>query len=225
MPQPKASTLVAPDQAVELTDAARSWASRAGDKLDGALSDFDIDVTGARALDVGASTGGFTDVLLTRGAASVTALDVGYGQMVWRLRSDDRVEVIDRTNFRTTDIGALDAPFNVVTIDVSFISVRLLAAQLAAAGVAGTHYVVLVKPQFEAGRDQVGRGGVVSDPAIHLGVVEGVADALTAVGIGILAAAPSVLPGAEGNREFFLHGAHGAPDTMSAASLQELVTR
>jgi 23S rRNA (cytidine1920-2'-O)/16S rRNA (cytidine1409-2'-O)-methyltransferase len=216
MPASKASTLVDGSAAVAITDGAREWASRAGHKLDGALDVFEVEVAGGRALDVGASTGGFTDVLLSRGAASVTALDVGYGQLVWRLRTDERVTVVDRMNVREADPVALGAPFDLVTVDVSFISVGLIAPQLAAMGSPGTEYVILVKPQFEAGRDRVGPGGVVEDDAVRADAVLSAAGALRTEGIPVLDATGSPLPGATGNREVFLHGRlaseHGIDD-------------
>lgn len=208
-PAARPATLVAPEDPITLDDATR-WASRAGDKLDAALTQFDIVVSDRRALDVGASTGGFTDVLLARGAASVAAVDVGYGQMVWRLRTDPRVEVHDRTNFRTADLAALGAPFDIVVVDVSFISVTRLAANLAAAGAAATDYVVLIKPQFEAGRGAVGSGGIVRDPEVHAGAVRAVAGALATAGLGPQRLLESPVRGAKGNLEFLLHAVHGA---------------
>ena len=219
-PTPSAATMIGPDVPVRL-ESGPSWASRAGEKLARALDVFGIDVSEATALDVGASTGGFTDVLLSKGAASVVAVDVGYGQMVWRLATDDRVRVIDRTNFRVVDPAEIGGPFDVVTVDVSFISVGLLAANLATSGRAGTNYVVLVKPQFEVGRTSVGKGGIVRDPAAHLSALQQVAAALDAVGIGPQAAAPSPIEGTHGNREFLLHGIHGAERTLDDSRLPE----
>lgn len=206
MPAFKASTLVDGSAALALTDGGPQWASRAGHKLDGALDVLDVPIAGRRCLDVGASTGGFTDVLLARGAASVTALDVGYGQLVWRLRTDERVTVVDRTNIRTADSEALGAPFDVVTTDVSFISISLIAADLARMGAAGSDFVIMVKPQFEAGREKVGPGGVVTDDAVRADAVTGAAAALRRAGVAVLGAVASSLAGATGNREVFLHG-------------------
>lgn len=172
---------------------------------------------------MGASTGGFTDVLLTRGASSVVAVDVGYGQLIWRLATDPRVRVVDRTNMRTADPDALGAPFDVVVVDVSFISVRLLADQLARCGRPGTEYVVLVKPQFEVGRDQVGKGGIVRDPAAHLGAIRSVVDALAAAGIGPIAAVPSSIEGTHGNREFLVHGRLGEARRLDDEDLEAVV--
>jgi 23S rRNA (cytidine1920-2'-O)/16S rRNA (cytidine1409-2'-O)-methyltransferase len=209
-PTPKAATLVSQDEAIAV-GSSPGWASRAGDKLAAALDHFPLEVEARHALDVGASTGGFTDVLLARGAATVVAIDVGYGQLISRLATDPRVTVVDRTNFRTVDPVTLGAPFDVVTMDVSFISAASLAPRLAECGASGTDYVVLVKPQFEVGRDRVGRGGIVRDPAAHRDAIVVVVDALTAAGISPIAALPSPVLGGKGNREFLLHGRIGAP--------------
>jgi 23S rRNA (cytidine1920-2'-O)/16S rRNA (cytidine1409-2'-O)-methyltransferase len=211
VPEPRAATLVDPATPVNLVSPARTWASRGGDKLAAALDAFGIDPTGKRALDVGASTGGFTDVLLTRGAAEVTSVDVGYGQLAWRLRRDPRIRVVDRTNFRHVDVTTLGAPFDLVVADVSFISLTLLAAQLRTAGSGGADYVLLVKPQFEVGKDQVGRGGIVTDPSLHRSAITAVADSLAAAGLGAVGVLRSPIRGAKGNREFLLHARPGAP--------------
>ena len=219
---PKPATLVAPGDRVSLTDADADWAGRGALKLLGALAAFGVDPAGLRCLDVGASTGGFTDVLLRRGADAVTAVDVGYGQLVWRLQRDPRVTVVDRTNFRTLDVASLDPPFDLIVVDVSFISVTLLADNLAAAGRPGSDYVVLVKPQFEAGRRAVGKGGIVTDPNERAGALLRVSAALDAWGAGTVAAVPSAVPGSGGNRELFLHarfGARGAIDAEAAAAV------
>jgi 23S rRNA (cytidine1920-2'-O)/16S rRNA (cytidine1409-2'-O)-methyltransferase len=218
-PTPKAATLVSRDEAIDVGSGA-SWASRAGDKLDAALDHFVIEIAGRRALDVGASTGGFTDVLLARGAAAVVAVDVGYGQLITRLAGDPRVTVVDRTNFRTVDPATLGAPFEVVTMDVSFIAAATLAARLAECGEGGTDYVVLVKPQFEVGRERVGRGGIVRDPAAHRAAVTAVIAALGAAGISPVAALPSPVLGGKGNREFLVHGRIGAAGAPAAALVE-----
>jgi len=212
MPASKPATLVGPHDQIALVGDDEPWASRAGNKLAAALDRFGVDAEDRRCLDVGASTGGFTDVLLRRGAASVTALDVGYGQLLTRLVRDPRVRVVDRTNFRTVDPATLGPPFDLVTVDVSFISVCLLTGNLAAVGRPGAAYVVLVKPQFEAGKDAVGRGGLVRNPTEWAGAVERVAACLHSAGIGFGGAAPSELPGSGGNREFFVLAHRGAPE-------------
>ncbi len=214
--EPRAASLVAPSTAITLAEPERAWASRGGGKLAAGLDAFGIDLAGRRCLDVGASTGGFTDVLLAGGAAAVTALDVGYGQLVWRLRQDPRVEVVDRTNFRHADLASLGAPFDVVVVDVSFISVGLLAGQLAGAGHPDTDYVVLVKPQFEVGKGQVGKGGIVTDPALHRATIESVAAGLDGAGLGARDVIASPIRGAKGNVEFLLHLRPGPSAPLSA---------
>ncbi len=223
IPEPRAATLVDEQAVLTVIEDGPHWASRGGLKLAGALEAFGVAVVGRRCLDVGASTGGFTDVLLAAGAASVAAVDVGYGQMDWRLRSDIRVAVFDRVNFRLADPAALGAPFELIVADVSFISLRLLAPNLAACGRAGTDYVVLVKPQFEVGRGQVRRGGLVIDPALHRAALQGVAEAFAAAGLGVRRAAISPITGATGNREFFFHAVCGDPLSLGEQSLDEVV--
>ena len=192
-------TLIEPDH---------PYVGRGGVKLAHALDVFALDVRDRLALDVGASTGGFTDVLLRRGARRVVALDVGHGQIDWRLRTDPRVVVLERVNARLLTPEQLpeDArTFGIVTMDLSFISVRqVLPAILPLLGDGGD-LVVLVKPQFEAGRDEVGKGGLVRDPAVHARVVEDVSAAADALGLTRIAMTESPITGTEGNREFFLH--------------------
>jgi 23S rRNA (cytidine1920-2'-O)/16S rRNA (cytidine1409-2'-O)-methyltransferase len=179
------------------------FVSRGGEKLEHALSVLGVDVSGLDCLDVGASTGGFTDVLLQRGAARVIALDVGYGQLDPRLRADGRVTVLERTNARYLD----DLPFppELVTCDVSFISVRTVLPPVLGLAAPGWQALVLVKPQFEAGKADVPRGGVVRDPQVHRRVLREVAEAALGWGAEVRAVVDSGLPGPKGNREFFLH--------------------
>jgi len=180
----------------------RRFVSRGGEKLDVALDDLMIDVAGLRALDAGASTGGFTDCLLQRGAREVIAADVAYGQLAWTVRNDPRVRVLERTNVRSLrpeDIGSLD----VVVADLSFIGLCGIAGVLT--GLAASRLILLVKPQFELPRAQVPRGGVVADPAGWLEAMSAVARAYRASGYALCGAAPSTLVGPKGNREFFLH--------------------
>jgi 23S rRNA (cytidine1920-2'-O)/16S rRNA (cytidine1409-2'-O)-methyltransferase len=199
----KAATVVDRDTPVIVRETGeREWASRGAHKLIGALDAFALDVGGARCLDAGASTGGFTDVLLDRGAAEVVAVDVGYGQLVWRLRSDERVHVHDRTNVRALtpdDIGGTAA---VTVADLSFISLRTVLPALAACtdGV----LVPMVKPQFEVGRERLGSGGVVRDPELRRSALVDVAAAARALGLVLRGAVASPLPGPSGNVEFFL---------------------
>lgn len=222
IPAPKPATMVDDAASLRVRGDGPDWASRAGSKLDGAIDVFGVEIAGRAALDVGASTGGFTDVLLRRGAASVAAVDVGYGQLLWRLRTDPRVRVWDRTNFRTAEPAALGAPFDVVVVDVSFISVALLAAPLAASGRPGTDYLVLVKPQFEAGRDNVGSGGIVRDPLVRATAVRTVADALGAAGITARGVCRSAILGSKGNVEFFLHLRPGRAPGLADAAIEEV---
>jgi 23S rRNA (cytidine1920-2'-O)/16S rRNA (cytidine1409-2'-O)-methyltransferase len=201
----KAGTAVAADARVELTTADHPYVSRGGVKLAGALDAFGIDPAGRRSLDIGASTGGFTDVLLQRGASSVVALDVGHGQLDWRLRTDPRVLVREGVNAR--GISRADLPYapELVTIDVAFISLRHILPPLPALLAPGADVVALVKPQFEAGRDEVGKHGIVSDPRVHEAVVAGITTAAALAGFERIAMAPAAITGATGNQEFFLH--------------------
>ncbi len=182
----------------------RRFVSRGGEKLEYALEAFGIEVRGRDALDVGASTGGFTDALLQRGAARVTAVDVGYGQLAWRLRNDPRVAVMERTNFRHLSDGAFPGGFDLVVVDASFISVRTIVARALGYLRPGGEIVALVKPQFEAGRERLGRGGVVRDPQVHRAVLREVRDAMKALGLSAVALVASPLRGPAGNREFLV---------------------
>jgi 23S rRNA (cytidine1920-2'-O)/16S rRNA (cytidine1409-2'-O)-methyltransferase len=205
-PAMKSARMVDAGEPVIVTRPANRFVSRGGEKLDAALSAFAIDVTGSRVLDAGASTGGFTDCVLQRGAASVTAVDVGHGQLHERLRADKRVMSHERCNVRTVDLGSLGAPFDLVVGDLSFISLRLVLAQLVAACLPVGDLVLLVKPQFEAGRSEVSKGrGIVTDSAVHNRVRHEIGDALVAVGAPALGWIDSPLLGADGNREFLVH--------------------
>ncbi|GAA5059952.1 TlyA family rRNA (cytidine-2'-O)-methyltransferase [Nocardia callitridis] len=184
-----------------------SWASRGAHKLLGALAAFEPDgltVEGKRCLDAGASTGGFTDVLLSKRARSVLAVDVGYGQLVWRLRSDDRVTVFDRTNVRNLTEESLGGTVELVVGDLSFISLALVLPALAACASAGADLVPMVKPQFEVGKQRVGSGGVVRDPELRAETVREVAAAAARLGLRTLGVVASPLPGPSGNVEYFL---------------------
>jgi 23S rRNA (cytidine1920-2'-O)/16S rRNA (cytidine1409-2'-O)-methyltransferase len=210
----KPARLVAAGEPVEFLGPPPRFVSRGGEKLDAALERFRIDVSGRAALDAGASTGGFTDCLLQRGAVSVVAVDVGRGQLHERLRADDRVRVLERTNVRHLTAADIDgAPFSVVTADLSFISLATVApalvGQLAAPG---ADVVVLVKPQFEAGRQAVARGkGVVRDPEVWAAVLERTRSALWGEGAAMIDAMVSPLLGADGNVEFLAHVRAHAP--------------
>jgi 23S rRNA (cytidine1920-2'-O)/16S rRNA (cytidine1409-2'-O)-methyltransferase len=201
----KAGTAVKRDAAVELETPDHPYVGRGGIKLAHALETFGIAVAGRRALDVGASTGGFTDVLLQRGVRDVIALDVGHGQLDWRLRTDPRVIVREGVNARALTPADVPHPVDLVTIDVAFISLRHIFPAILPVLTPGAEIVALVKPQFEAGRDQVGTGGVVTDPAVHEAVLARVTAEAEAQGLRRIAMTPSPITGATGNREFFLH--------------------
>ncbi|MEX2421779.1 MAG: TlyA family RNA methyltransferase [Actinomycetota bacterium] len=204
-PAGKPSTLVDMSDAVELVGPARRFVSRGGDKLEAALERFSIDVTGCRALDAGASTGGFTDCLLHRGAANVVAVDVGYGQLAWSLRIDDRVTVLERTNVR--DLRPDDLPFEpeVLVADLSFISLRPVVPVLAELATVDADLVLLVKPQFEAERRDVEPGGVVRDAEIWARVIGDAAAACIGSGLAPIEVMASPIRGPAGNVEFLLH--------------------
>ncbi|MFF0458402.1 TlyA family RNA methyltransferase [Nocardia africana] len=183
------------------------WASRGAHKVLGALEAFEplgVSVAGKRCLDAGASTGGFTDVLLARGAREVVAVDVGYGQLVWRLRNDERVRVFDRTNVRALTPEAIDGPVELVVADLSFISLALVLPALAACCTPGADLLPMVKPQFEVGKQRVGSGGVVRDPALRAEAVTEVAAAAAELGLRTRGVVASPLPGPSGNVEYFL---------------------
>lgn len=186
-------------------DAGPEYVSRGAHKLVGALDAFGVDPAGRRCLDAGASTGGFTDVLLRRGAAHVVAVDVGYGQLAWSLRSDDRVTVLDRTNVRTLEPQAVAPAPGLVVADLSFISLTLVLGSLAACCAPDADLLLMVKPQFEVGRERLGAGGVVRDPALRAEAVVTVAEAARTAGLDVHGVAASPLPGPSGNVEYFLH--------------------
>lgn len=198
------------------------FVSRGGVKLAGALAAFAVAVDGRVALDAGASTGGFTDCLLQHGAARVHAVDVGRGQLAWSIRQDPRVVVYERTNVRTIDAALLGEPVDVVVADLSFISLCTVAPALLACATDAAEFVLLVKPQFEAGRARVGRGGIVRDRAVHTAVLREVTDGLAAVGLFVTGVVASPITGADGNREFLVRadrvGPVLDPATLAAAA-------
>jgi 23S rRNA (cytidine1920-2'-O)/16S rRNA (cytidine1409-2'-O)-methyltransferase len=219
-PADKPARGVAGDEHIELSDGDDpGYASRGAYKLAGALQTFATDprslrVAGKRCLDAGASTGGFTDVLLREGAREVVAVDVGYGQLIWRLQNDDRVTVVDRTNVRQLSPGDIGGPVELVVADLSFISLRLVLPALVGCVEPDGDLLVLVKPQFEVGRELVGRGGVVRDPLARAKAIRGVADAAAAIGFGVRGLVQSSLPGPAGNLEYVLWlSASGVPLT------------
>ncbi|MHB8152074.1 MAG: TlyA family RNA methyltransferase [Bacillati bacterium] len=202
-PAHKAGQSVRPGTRVEV-ERPRRFVSRGGEKLEAALAAFALDVRGVAALDIGASTGGFTDCLLARGAAEVTALDVGYGQLDWRLRNDPRVQVIERTNVRLLPDDAFPQGFDLIVVDASFISLRTVLERAVTYLRCDGCIVALVKPQFEVGRARLGRGGVVRDPSLHRRVLMELRDAMPALGLRAVGLVASPLLGPAGNREFFL---------------------
>ena len=181
-----------------------SWVSRGARKLLGALEAFPVTVSGRRALDAGASTGGFTEVLLSRGAAEVVAVDVGYGELAWSLRTDQRVRVHERTNVRTLTPEAIEGPVDLAVADLSFISLRLVLPALVACALPDADLLPMVKPQFEVGRERLGAGGVVRDLGHRADAVVEVARSAAALGWGTAGVVASPLPGPAGNVEFFL---------------------
>jgi 23S rRNA (cytidine1920-2'-O)/16S rRNA (cytidine1409-2'-O)-methyltransferase len=208
-PATKSTTLVGTDEAVVLAAPARPFVSRGGEKLAAALDAFAIDPTGRDCLDAGASTGGFTDCLLQRGARHVVAVDVAYGQLAWELRTDPRVTVLEKTNVRELDPELLPYRPSLVTADLSFISLRLTVGPLIQVSEARADLVLLIKPQFEAGRKHVGRGGVVRDPSTWRRAIAEVADATRSAGAGIAGLIVSPVKGPAGNVEFLLHAETG----------------
>ena len=201
-PVTKAGTPVSPGAVIEVVPGDR-YVSRGGVKLAGALDAFGIDPVGVRAIDVGASTGGFTDCLLQRGASAVTAVDVGYGQLAWEIRTDPRVRVLERTNVRTAGPQVLGGPYDLAVIDVSFVGLaKVLPAVMPLMEAEGS-VVALVKPQFEAGKGRVGKKGVVRDASVHREVLETVVAAASALGLVVRGLSWSPITGPEGNIEFW----------------------
>jgi 23S rRNA (cytidine1920-2'-O)/16S rRNA (cytidine1409-2'-O)-methyltransferase len=216
----KAATQVSTDTAITVSSGRGEpdYVSRGGHKLAGALAAFgDLSVAGRRCLDAGASTGGFTDVLLRAGAAHVVAADVGYGQLAWSLRADPRVTVLDRVNVRALAPAEVAPPPGVVTADLSFISLTQVLPALAACAEPDADFVLMVKPQFEVGKGKVGAGGVVRDPALRASAVTAVAQCACGLGLGVRGVTASPLPGPSGNVEYFLWLRRGAPALDEAA--------
>jgi len=200
----KAGAAIAAEAMIEVAAMGPRYASRAGLKLKGALDDFGVDPSSRICLDAGSSTGGFTDCLLQHGAARVFAVDVTTNQLAWKLRQDQRVTQIE-ANVRYLDPQAVAELPSLITIDLSFISVGKVLGRIAAIAAPAAEFLILVKPQFELERGQVGRGGIVRDAELQARAVESVRTAARAAGLEVLGVRPSRLPGAEGNQEFFLH--------------------
>jgi len=215
LPAAKAGTLISEDDSIELKGGDIAYVSRGGLKLQGALDEISLNITDCTCLDVGASTGGFTDCLLQNGAARVYAVDVGYGQLAWKLRQDPRVVAIERTNIRHMPFELIPEVVDIVTIDVSFISLKIVVPAVRAFLKDEGFILALIKPQFEVGKDQVGKGGVVRDPKLHDRVIEDLSSFFTGCGLWCENVIPSPILGPKGNREFFIL-LHPNPDPLEA---------
>jgi len=225
MPAAKPATAVSMDAKLTVAADERTWVSRGAHKLIGALDAFGVPVQGRRCLDAGASTGGFTEVLLDRGAAEIVAADVGYGQLAWSLRSDERVHVLERTNVRTLTPEAIGGPVDLVVADLSFISLATVLPALTACCRRDADIVPMVKPQFEVGKDRVGAGGVVSDPALRAEAVLAVARRAAELHWNTVAVTASPLPGPSGNVEFFLRFRAETDEPLIGEDLERAVAR
>ena len=225
IPASKPATQVDAETSITLAGARSDYVSRGGHKLAGALDAFpEILVDGKVALDAGASTGGFTDVLLKRGASKVIAVDVGYGQLAWELRQDSRVEIHDRTNVRNLSREIIQDSVDIVVADLSFISLALVIPALAAVSKPDADFLIMVKPQFEVGRDKLGAGGVVRDPQLRKNAVLEVAKSAHEMGLGTLGVVASPLPGPSGNVEYFLWLRRGAA-MISESAIDEAIAK
>ncbi len=225
MPAAKPATAVSVDAKLTVSADERTWVSRGAHKLIGALDAFGVPVEGRRCLDAGASTGGFTEVLLDRGAAEIVAADVGYGQLAWSLRSDDRVHVLERTNVRTLTPEAIGGPVDLVVADLSFISLATVLPALTACASPSADIVPMVKPQFEVGKDRVGPGGVVSDPGLRAEAVLAVAHRAAELNWHTVDVTASPLPGPSGNVEFFLRFRAETDAPLVGDELERAVSR
>lgn len=205
----KPGTPVAPDAKIEVRGEALPFVSRGGFKLDKALRVFPVDPTGKICVDCGASTGGFTDVLLQHGAAKVYAVDVGYGQLAWKLRTDERVINLERTNLRYVTREQIPEPIELAVMDVSFISIKLVLPAIKELLLPGADLVCLIKPQFEAGREEVGKKGVVRDSAVHCEVINNILSFVPEIGLTAMGLDYSPIKGPEGNIEYICHLKNG----------------
>ena len=225
IPASKPATQVDAETSITLAGARSDYVSRGGHKLAGALDAFpEILVDGKVALDAGASTGGFTDVLLKRGASKVIAVDVGYGQLAWELRQDPRVEIHDRTNVRNLSREIIQDSVDIVVADLSFISLILVIPALTAVSKPDADFLIMVKPQFEVGREKLGAGGVVRDPQLRKNAVLEVAKSAHEMGLGTLGVVASPLPGPSGNVEYFLWLRRGAA-MISDSAIDEAIAK
>lgn len=219
----KPGQLFDPDAEIRIKGETLRYAGRGGLKLEAALREFDIDPGGKNCLDVGASTGGFTDCLLQHGAARVWAIDVGHNQLVWRLRQDPRVVVLEGVNARNLNPAQFPVQFDLATIDVSFISLTKILPAVRPCLTEAADCIALIKPQFEAGKGEVGRGGIVTDPATHRRVLHEIKDAALAFGFRPIGLIESPILGAEGNREFLMHFKRDNEDDTSSTLIGELI--
>ena len=225
IPASKPATQVDPETSIVLAGVRDDYVSRGGHKLAGALDQFSaVNVAGRVCLDAGASTGGFTDVLLKRGASKVIAVDVGYGQLAWELRQDSRVVIHDRTNIRTITPDLIGEKVELIVADLSFISLTLVIPALLSVAKPDADFLIMVKPQFEVGREKLGAGGVVRDAALRREAVRAVATAAEELGLGTLGVVASPLPGPSGNVEYFLWLKAGAP-VISDGKLDEAIAK
>ena len=211
----KPGTPVAPDAKIEVRGEAIPFVSRGGFKLDKALQVFPIDPSGKSCIDCGASTGGFTDVLLQHGAAKVYAVDVGYGQLAWKLRNDPRVVNLERTNLRYVTAEQIPELLELAVMDVSFISIKLVLPAVKALLTPGADLVCLIKPQFEAGREEVGKKGVVRDSGVHCQVIRSILDFAPQIGLSVMGLDYSPIKGPEGNIEYICHMKNGCYEGVS----------
>lgn len=214
---------VLPDACVEVKGSALPYVSRGGFKLEKALKVFPVDPTGKVCIDCGASTGGFTDVLLKNGAAKVYSVDVGYGQLAWSLRQDERVVNLERTNIRYINSEQIPEPVDIAVMDLSFISIKLVLPAVCALIKDGGDLVCLIKPQFEAGREEVGKKGVVRDSGVHLSVINSILEFAPSVGMTVMGLDYSPIKGPEGNREYLCHMKKCSciPPELNAAAVVE----
>lgn len=219
----KPGVQVAPDASVEVKGSALPYVSRGGFKLEKALKVFPINPAGKICMDCGASTGGFTDVLLKNGAARVYSIDVGYGQLAWSLRQDERVVNMERTNIRYISSEQVPEPIDIAVMDLSFISIKLVLPAVCALLKEGADIMCLIKPQFEAGREDVGKKGVVRDKAVHLSVIESVLQFAASAGLTVIGLDYSPIKGPEGNREYLCYmkkGSFDAPEIDARAVVE-----
>ena len=215
---------VSPDAKIEVKGSALPYVSRGGFKLEKALKVFPVDVKGKHCIDCGASTGGFTDVLLQNGAEKVYSVDVGYGQLAWSLRNDDRVVNMERTNIRYISSEQIPELLDVAVMDVSFISIKLVIPAVTSVLKDGADFVCLIKPQFEAGREEVGKKGVVRDKAVHLAVINSILEFVPSAGLTVMGLDYSPIKGPEGNIEYLCYmkkGSYEAPEIDAAAVVEK----